>query len=382
MNSNFDVAAEPKLPMTEQVSVVGGGIVGLSTAVFLELKGYDTRIYTKHVPYEDTDIPSLATNYAAASVKPVVVDEDDVGELTRVSDSFYEKLEPNTDAVFTQDNFEIHGYDEKEPVYADALREYRTLEEYEGVVPEPEDIDVHGWVHEIFFVEMPRYVPALIDLYEREGGTMESRAVAKDEVASLPGNVVVNCTGYGNLFEDDAVVAKRGHLVEVDTDGRLTDRNGESFSYSYYPDEDEEREGKTDEFVYAYPRDDCLLLGGSEQEGDEVDGEWIGEEAERAVSTDGVDVPARIVELNAELIETKCGVDIRPRAKRGRAGYRPYRRGGVRVEKETYDGKEVVHNYGHGGAGVTLSWYSANRVYNLISGSYGFDYATLEGAEI
>ncbi|MDZ7689461.1 MAG: FAD-dependent oxidoreductase [Halobacteriales archaeon] len=372
--------------MTEQVSVVGGGIVGLTTAVFLELKGYDTTIYTKEVPYDDTGVSSLATNYAAASVKPVVVDEDDVGKLTRVSDSFYERLEPNTDAVSTQDNFEIHGYEAEEPGYADALREYRTLEEYrredKSVVPEPEDGEVHGWVHEIFFVEMPRYVPALFNLYEREGGAVEKREVTKDEIDALSGDTVVNCTGYGNLFDDDAVVAKRGHLVEVETKGRLTDRDGKRFSYSYYPEKDEESDGKTDEFVYAYPRDDCLLLGGSEQEGDEVDGEWVGEEAERVVSTDGVDVPARIVELNAELIESKCGVDISPLPKRGRAGYRPYRRGGVRIEKETYDGKEVVHNYGHGGAGVTLSWYSANRVYNLLSGAEGFDYGTLEGVRL
>jgi len=366
--------------MTEHVSVVGGGIIGLATGVFLELKGYDTKIYTKEVPYEDTDVSSLATNYAAASVKPVVVDEDDIGELTRVSNSFYEKLEPNTDAVMTQDNFELYGSPFEEPEYADALRRYRTLEEYrnrnEGVVPEPESGVVDGWVHEIFFVEMPRYVPGLVSLYKREGGTIERRTVTKDEMGTLSGDVVVNCTGYGNLFEDDAVVAKRGHLVEVETDGRLTDRDGKRFSYSYYLDEEE------DEFVYAYPREDCLLLGGSEQEGDVIDGEWVGEEADEVVSTDGADVPARIVELNAELIESKCGFDIRPRAKHGRFGYRPYRRGGIRLEKETYDGKEVVHNYGHGGAGVTLSWYSANRVYNLLSGAEGFDYATLEGVRL
>lgn len=368
--------------MTEQVSVIGGGIIGLTTGTFLELEGYDTKIYTKEVPYEDMDIPSLATNYAAASVKPVVVDEDDIGELTRVSEAFYEKLEPNTDAVFTQDNFELYGYDKEEPVYDDALRNYRTLDEYEnrdeGVVPEPESADdvVDGWVHEIFFVEMPRYVPGLINLYESEGGAIERRSVKKDEVASLPGDVVVNCTGYGNIFEDDAVVAKRGHLVNVETDGRVTDENGDRFSYSYYLNEDD------DAFVYAYPREDCLLLGGSEQEGEEVGGEWVGEYAERTVSTDGEDVPERIVELNRELIESKCGVDIGPLPKRGRAGYRPYRRGGIRTEKETYDGKEVVHNYGHGGAGVTLSWYSANEVYNLISGSDGFDYETLKGVEI
>jgi D-amino-acid oxidase len=371
--------------MPEHVSVVGGGVAGLTSGVFLELKGYDTKIYTKEVPYEDLGVPSVATNYAAASVKPVVVDEDDVGELTRISDGFYEKLEPNTDTVFRQDNFELHGSPVGGPDHADALRSYRTLEEYEGVVPEPKpesgsaDGVVDGWVHEIFFVEMPKYVPGLIDLYESEGGTVERRELTKDRIGALPGDVVVNCTGYGNIFEDDAVVAKRGHLLEVETDGRLTDRDGERFSYSYYPEADDTETGG---FVYAYPRRDCLLLGGSEQVGKDVGGEWVGEEADRTVSTGGIDVPARLVELNAELIEKKCGTDIRPREKRGRAGYRPYRHGGIRTERETYDGKEIVHNYGHGGAGVTLSWYSANEVYNLVSGSEGFEYETLEGVEI
>ena len=41
------------------------------------------------------------------------------------------------------------------------------------------------------------------------------------------------------------------------------------------------------------------------------------------------------------------------------AGIRPFRRGGPRVERQDLGGKIVVHNYGHGGAGYTLSWGSA-----------------------
>lgn len=42
------------------------------------------------------------------------------------------------------------------------------------------------------------------------------------------------------------------------------------------------------------------------------------------------------------------------------AGLRPYRASGFRVEREDLGGGRVlVHNYGHGGAGVTLSWGSA-----------------------
>lgn len=40
-------------------------------------------------------------------------------------------------------------------------------------------------------------------------------------------------------------------------------------------------------------------------------------------------------------------------------GLRPYRRSGFRVEREMFGEKTIVHNYGHGGGGVSLSWGSA-----------------------
>lgn len=50
-----------------------------------------------------------------------------------------------------------------------------------------------------------------------------------------------------------------------------------------------------------------------------------------------------------------------------RAGLRPYRDNGVRLEHEkTSDGINVVHCYGHSGAGVTLSWGCAKDVVNII----------------
>jgi glycine/D-amino acid oxidase-like deaminating enzyme len=40
-------------------------------------------------------------------------------------------------------------------------------------------------------------------------------------------------------------------------------------------------------------------------------------------------------------------------------GHRPYRATGFRVEREQFDDKIVIHNYGHGGGGLSLGWGSS-----------------------
>jgi D-amino-acid oxidase len=48
------------------------------------------------------------------------------------------------------------------------------------------------------------------------------------------------------------------------------------------------------------------------------------------------------------------------------AGVRPYRNGSYRLEAETLSNKFIVHNYGHGGAGITLSWGCAAKVRDIV----------------
>jgi len=42
-----------------------------------------------------------------------------------------------------------------------------------------------------------------------------------------------------------------------------------------------------------------------------------------------------------------------------KAGIRPYRKGGIRLDAEYYRDKLIIHDYGHGGSGISLSWGSA-----------------------
>jgi D-amino-acid oxidase len=48
-------------------------------------------------------------------------------------------------------------------------------------------------------------------------------------------------------------------------------------------------------------------------------------------------------------------------------GLRPHRDAGFVLKADKLDDKLLVHNYGHGGAGITLSWGCADEVAQLIA---------------
>lgn len=49
-----------------------------------------------------------------------------------------------------------------------------------------------------------------------------------------------------------------------------------------------------------------------------------------------------------------------------KAGLRPYRKTGIRLESESYQDKLIIHDYGHGGSGISLSWGSARRSLKIL----------------
>ena len=71
-------------------------------------------------------------------------------------------------------------------------------------------------------------------------------------------------------------------------------------------------------------------------------------------------------------------VDVAPdRVIRTVAGLRPYRPSGYRVEAEAVGEKRIIHNYGHGGAGISLSWGSSREAIALGLPGYAGSVAVL-----
>ncbi len=99
--------------------------------------------------------------------------------------------------------------------------------------------------------------------------------------------------------------------------------------------------------TYVVPRSGDIVVGGTDEEGD-----WS-----RTPSPEAADA---IIERATRLVPALAGA----RVLRHRVGLRPARPA-VRVERDERDGR-VVHCYGHGGAGVTLSWGCAEEVTGII----------------
>ncbi|AXE64362.1 FAD-binding oxidoreductase [Hyphomonas sp. CACIAM 19H1] len=69
----------------------------------------------------------------------------------------------------------------------------------------------------------------------------------------------------------------------------------------------------------------------------------------------------------------------RDRITRTVVGLRPFRPQGFRLEAERFGDKTVIHNYGHGGCGVTLSWGTSQRAAVMAGETGRLDVAILGG---
>jgi D-amino-acid oxidase len=186
------------------------------------------------------------------------------------------------------------------------------------------------------FITVPAYLPWLGGRLRDLGVAFERRAVGT--VAELAGSAdaVVVAAGLrsGELLDDDqSVVPVRGQIVRLSNPG-LTD---------WITDED-----NPGGLTYVFPRTADVVVGGVAVAGS-------------SDTTVHEDVAAAILARVTELVPELAAERVLGHA----AGLRPARPT-IRVEPVPGHAVPVVAAYGHGGAGVTLSWGTAERVATLL----------------
>ncbi len=182
-------------------------------------------------------------------------------------------------------------------------------------------------------VEMGRYLPWLVDACRAAGVEIVPGRV--DRLADVPGDVVVLAAGVrsGEHAGEGSHGAVQGQVVRLANPG-LRD---------WLLDEDNPA-GLT----YVVPRGDDVVCGGTAVEG--------------ATGTDpDPGVEAAILARVRALVPPLGDAPVRSRG----VGLRPARPT-VRLDRTELDGRPLISCYGHGGAGVTLSWGCAADVVALV----------------
>jgi D-amino-acid oxidase len=311
------------------VIVVGCGVIGLTAAVRMRESGLDVRIVASAPPLETT------SSVAAALWYPYKAYPEDrmLSWGSRTFEVFEDLARVLESGVRMREGVEVWRDPVPDPWWASAVPSVRRCTKDE--LP-PGCRDGHLFTAPV--VEMPIYLGYLLDRFSGAGGHIERRAVSSlDEL--VDGGVVVNCAGLGarELVGDTSMVPIRGQIVRVRNPG-----------LSRFVLDEENPEGIT----YIIPRSEDCILGGTAEEG-----KWDTEPDPATAA--GILRRCEALEprlAGAEILEHKVG--LRP----GRPE--------IRLEREDPDhGPPRVHNYGHGGSGITLSWGCAEETLRLVQGA-------------
>ncbi len=306
--------------------VVGCGVIGLTAAIRLREAGAEVKIVTESSPLEST------SNVAAALWYPYKAYPEERVLLwgKKTFEVFEELADIPESGVRMREGLEVWREPVPDPWWMSAVPSVRrcTVDE----LP-PGYRDGHAFVAPV--VEMPIYLGYLLDRFTGAGGRVERRTLFSLEDAG-EGGVVVNCAGLGarRLAGDPSMVPIRGQIVRVSNPGLER----------FLLDEDNP-EGVT----YVVPRSVDCILGGTAEEG-----EWDTEP--------DPEVAAGILRRCATLEPRLAQAEVLEH----RAGLRPGRPE-IRLEREEVArGVPRIHNYGHGGSGVTLSWGCAEETLRLV----------------
>ncbi len=175
--------------------------------------------------------------------------------------------------------------------------------------------------------------------------------LADDLLQEHTADLIINCSGLGamQLAGDSTVYGARGGLVYIDNSGKYSKQITQAHCTSL-----SEMGMDQGHFIFILPRGENLLVLGGVAE----------------IGQYNVDVSPKNYPPYSEIIE-RC-IDFLPQLvnlkiidqKPLRVGIRPFRQRGLRLERDSK--ARVIHNYGHGGAGVLLSWGCAQEVCNLL----------------
>ena len=307
--------------------VLGCGVSGLTTALLLQRQGRRVTIWTHDVP------PHTTSNIAAAVWYPYrAFPVDRVLHWGAVAYGAFRELvgKPDTGVILANVLDLQPEPQAADPWWAESVDGFRHARADELPAGYGD-----GFVFDAPVIDTSIYLDHLRSEFEAAGGAIVTGRMVRDlGEAFAVSDLVVNCTGLGarELVHDARLRPSRGQVARVRHNGFRR-----VILDDYGPNS----------LAYIVPRINDIILGGTAIDDEE------------STTIDTAETPAilrRCAALSPEFAVTEDDIlEVK-------VGLRPVR-DEVRLDAETpAPGRWLISNYGHGGAGITLSWGCAAEV--------------------
>jgi D-amino-acid oxidase len=321
--------------MKQRVAVIGAGVSGLTTAIVLVERGYDVSIFADQVGQKTT------SGAAAAIWFPYDAEPADK-VIAWALETFKVFVDLSRDRQTGVSMIELRQFSRtgeiQIPDWAHSLGGRRLANSAEALslCAASNSAQADGYSITVPLADTTIYLDHLRKRLTRVGAAVHGGIRFKGLGDVDPAfDHVVNCTGFGarDLASDMDLQPHRGQVAIVPKIHNL--------ACAIVCDDDP--------LIYAIPRTNDCVLGGTNELSEDL--------AVNPTST------ARILAECRRVLRINM-----PQVVAERVGIRPFRKSGVRVERDRLrDGRTIVHNYGHGGAGFTLSWGCALEAVSLLT---------------
>lgn len=306
--------------MAKSVAIIGAGVSGLTCGVAFAERGFQTNIFAEQVATQTTS--------GAAGALWFPYDAEPAEKVIPWALASYKVLvDLAKDARSGVSMIELRQYCRtgkiQIPDWASGISsEVKTSLTASGIFSD-------GFSLVVPLIDTTIYLDYLANRFQKAGGEIKAnvRFETLDDV-DPEFDLMINCAGIGarELARDVDLEPHRGQVAIVPKIDNL--------EYAMVCDDAP--------LMYAIPRTNDCIFGGTNDVSDDLN---PNPNTTNAIVTEC----SRVLEIKE------------PRVLRERVGLRPFRKSGVRLEREKLrNGGTVIHNYGHGGAGFTLSWGCAD----------------------
>ena len=336
--------------MAERIAIVGAGVSGLTCGIVLAERGYHVSIFAKETGQQTTSAAAGAVWFPyhvepRDKIIPLALETYNVlADLARIPASGVSMIESRQ--FLRSGEIEIPDWaiplgasvipsEVENRVAGEASTGSRKGERTGSKrIKSPIESFKSGFSLRVPLMDTTIYLDYLAARFRERGGKINANIyLQRLEDVDSRFDLVINCSGIGarELVRDPDVEPHRGQVAIVP--------KIEGLSRVIVCDDAP--------LMYAIPRTNDCVFGGTNDLSDNL-------AADPATTKRIVGECSRVLNIRT------------PRVIAERVGLRPFRTSGVRLERDrSRDGRVIIQNYGHGGAGFTLSWGCAREVLGL-----------------